>query len=232
MEISREKEREKMERAKEFHRGVRTSKEKEREKTFPKESLTMVAKVRINLHINSWIQICAPIFSNLAIVKLNEQSDKAAGGVRQVNETNADSVDDSSTVYNGSSHGASSSNAPASQFHVQNIRAVSRDGKHVPFAQELTAFEQYPCVFSISASSVCVVQHHDVRCADDDDDDDDDFWTYSPFLSASCDFQHVRAIPSTDHGGHVVEKSCWIQVLIQMFRLLIAQTWGGSCSAA
>ena len=154
------------------------------------------------------------------------QSDKAAGGVRQINDTNADTVDDSSTVYNGSSNGASSSNAPASQSNVRNIRAISRVGLHVPSVQDLTAFEQNPCVSSDSASRICVVQCHDMSCTDDDDDDDDGggvvvvmmmtfgrihhfflqvviFSTYVPFLQMTMEATLL--------------KSCWIQVLIQVF---------------
>ena len=127
------------------------------------------------------------------------QSDKAAGGVRQVHETNGDSVDDSSNAVS-SNTGASSSNAPASQPSVQNIRAVSNVGPHVPFVQDLTAFEQYSCEHPISFSRICAVQHHDMSCTDDDDS-----WTYSPFLPASSDIQCICAIPSHDRGGHIVE---------------------------
>ena len=165
------------------------------------------------------------------------QSDKAAGGVRQINDTNADTVDDSSTVYNGSSNGASSSNAPASQSNVRNIRAISRVGLHVPSVQDLTAFEQNPCVSSDSVSRICVVQCHDMSCTDDDDDDDDggggddddDLWTYSPFLSASCDIQHICAIPSNDHGGHVVEILLDSGADSSVCRLIV-QTWVMQCS--
>ena len=128
------------------------------------------------------------------------QSDKAAGNVRQINETDADNGGDGSTTYNGSSTGASSSNAPASQSNVQNIRAVSRVGPHVPLVQDLTAFEQYPCADSIFPSCIRVVQQHDMSCTDDDG-----FWTFSPFLQTSCDIQHICAIPSNNHGGRTVE---------------------------
>ena len=128
------------------------------------------------------------------------QSDKAAGNVRQINETDADNGGDGSTTYNGSSTGASSSNAPASQSNVQNIRAVSRVGPHVPLVQDLTAFEQYPCADSIFPSCIRVVQQHDMSCTDDDG-----FWTFSPFLQTSCDIQHICAIPSSNHGGRTVE---------------------------
>lgn len=75
------------------------------------------------------------------------------------------------------------------------VTAVSHVGPHVPFVQDWTAFEQYPCVSSISR--ICVVQCHGMSCTDDND-----LRTYSPFLSASCNIQHICAIPSNDHGGH------------------------------
>ena len=130
------------------------------------------------------------------------QSDKAAGGVRQINESSADSVDNCSTVYNAgtSTSGASSSNASANRPNVQNIGAVSSVRPHAPYVQHLTAFELYSFADLSVHSRVCVVQQHDMSCTDGDD-----FWTCSPFLSASCDIQHICTIPLNCDGGRVVE---------------------------
>ena len=67
------------------------------------------------------------------------QRDKAAGGVRQVQDDGGSDQNDGS-----GNNGASSSNA--SPPNVQNIRAVSKVGPHVPYVQDLTDFEQYLCL--------------------------------------------------------------------------------------
>ena len=120
------------------------------------------------------------------------QNGKAAGGVRQVQDDGGSDQNDGS-----GNNGASSSNA-SPPSNVQNIRAVSKVGPHVPYVQDLTNFEQ--CFDASEHSSVCAVQHHDMTFTDEDD-----AWTFSPFLSSECDIQHVRAIPLNRHGGRVVE---------------------------
>ena len=125
------------------------------------------------------------------------QHDKAAGGVRQVHEDG-----DADQAGKNVNRGASSSNA-APPSNVQNIRAVSKVGPHVPYVQDLTDFEQYPFVDESLHSSVCVFQQHGMTSTDNDDDDDK--WSFSPFLSTECDLQHVRAIPLNSDGGRVVE---------------------------
>ena len=83
------------------------------------------------------------------------QHDKAAGGIRQVQD------DDGSDQNDGSgNNGASSSNA-SPPANVQNIRAASKVGPHVPYVQDLTDFEQYLCSNASEHSSACAA-HHDM----------------------------------------------------------------------
>ena len=62
----RAKEKEKMEKAKAFHPGIRIKREKEKEKIFPKENRMVLAKVRVRVQTKSWIPINVLIATSLA----------------------------------------------------------------------------------------------------------------------------------------------------------------------
>ncbi len=84
---------------------------------------------------------------------------KAEGGVRQMNESSADSVDNSSTVYNGSTStsGASSSNAPANQPNVELFPVLGHTCPiDLPRLGNIRLLTQ-ACI------RVCVVQQHDMQ---------------------------------------------------------------------